>query len=108
MLAYWEGHGRAHFRCEEEVPLPAYAAHADPYDALVARVLCDHVAIRYRIAALERESTTTVTALRELASLISGHVRREERELFPLIESTLPAAELAAVVAALDQADDES
>jgi hypothetical protein len=107
VLAYWEGHGRGHFRCEEEVLLPAYAGHADPYDALVARVLCDHVAIRYRIAALERNSTTTVTALKELGSLISGHVRREERELFPLIESALPAAELAAVAAALDQADDE-
>jgi len=82
VLAYWEGqgHGRGHFRCEEEVLLPAYAGHADPYDALVARVLCDHVAIRYRIAAVERDSTTTVTALRELGRLISGHVRREERE----------------------------
>jgi Hemerythrin HHE cation binding domain len=107
VLAYWEGHGRAHFRCEEEVLLPAYAGHADPYGALVARVLCDHVAIRHRIAAVERDSTTTVTALQELGSLISGHVRREERELFPLIESALAPAELAAVAAALEQADDE-
>jgi hypothetical protein len=60
------------------------------------------------MAAVERDSTTTVTALKELGSLISGHVRREERELFPLIESALPAAELAGVAAELEQADDES
>jgi hypothetical protein len=36
LLSYWDGHGRAHFRSEEEVSLPAYAGHGDPYDPLVA------------------------------------------------------------------------
>ncbi len=104
LAAYWDGHGRLHFRLEEEVLLPAYAGRGDPYDALIARVLCDHVAIRQRIAAVGDDSGKSVAALHELGSLIADHVRREERELFPLIEQTLPAAELAAVAAALDPA----
>lgn len=106
LAAYWEGHGRAHFRSEEEVLLPAYAGYGDPYDALVARALCDHVAIRQRIGALDRDSPTTIAALHELGRLISDHVRLEERELFPLIESALPAQQLAAVAAALEDAQD--
>jgi hemerythrin-like domain-containing protein len=100
---YWEGHGRAHFRAEEEVLLPAYAAHGDPHDPRVARVLCDHVAIRHRIAALNRDPAPAVEALHELGDLISAHVRLEERELFPLIEGALPPAELVEVAAALER-----
>lgn len=103
LITYWHDHGRAHFRSEEEVLLPAYAAHADPYDPLVSRVLCDHVAIRQRVAALELESTATVEKLHELGEWLSAHVRLEERQLFPLIERTIPAAELALVVRELER-----
>ena len=104
-LAYWEEHGRAHFRLEEEVLLPAYAAHGDPHHPLVARALCDHVAIRHRAAALAGDSAPTAVALNELGVCLADHVRLEERELFPLIERAMPAARLAAVAAALEQAE---
>jgi Hemerythrin HHE cation binding domain len=104
LRAYWDEHGQAHFRAEEEVLLPAYARHADPYDPLLAKVLCDHLAIRQRIQALDHDSPDHVTALNELGRLLNQHVRLEERELFPVIEAALPDAELAAVASALDQA----
>jgi Hemerythrin HHE cation binding domain len=104
-LAYWEGHGRAHFRLEEEVLLPAYAAHGNPHHALVAKVLCDHVAIRHRTDELTRDSASTVAVLRELGVRLAEHVRLEERELFPLIEAAMPAAQLAAVAVALELAE---
>ncbi len=104
LRVYWDEHGRAHFRAEEEVLLPAYARHADPYDQLLAKVLCDHLAIRHRIQALEHDSPDHVTALNELGRLLNQHVRLQERELFPVIEAALPDAELAAVATALDQA----
>lgn len=105
LLAYWEEHGRTHFRLEEEALLPAYAAHGDSHHPLVARVLCDHVAIRHRVDRLAGERASTVAALRELGVRLAEHVRLEERELFPLIEDTMPAAELAAVAEALGQAE---
>jgi hemerythrin HHE cation binding domain-containing protein len=47
-LDYWIAHGRTHFRLEEEILLPAYAAYGDAHHPLVLRVLGDHVAIRQR------------------------------------------------------------
>jgi hemerythrin HHE cation binding domain-containing protein len=104
-VAYWEEHGRAHFRLEEEILLPAYAAHADPHHPLVARALCDHVAIRARADALAVDEAPDPAALRELGEDLADHVRLEERELFGLIEAALPAARLAAVAAALEHTE---
>jgi hypothetical protein len=104
-VAYWEEHGRAHFRLEEEILLPAYAAHADPHHPLVARALCDHVAIRARADALAVDEAPDPATLRELGEGLADHVRLEERELFRLIEAALPAARLAAVAAALEHAE---
>ena len=104
-VTYWEEHGRAHFRLEEEILLPAYAAHADPHHPLVARALCDHVAIRARADALAVDEAPDPATLRELGEGLADHVRLEERELFELIEAALPAAQLAAVAAALEHAE---
>ena len=104
-LRYWTTAGRAHFRLEEEVLLPAYARHGDPHHPLVARALCDHVAIRTRMDALARDAPPQIARLHELGTMLSDHVRLEERELFALVEQTLPAADLAALAAALQHAE---
>jgi hypothetical protein len=105
LAAYWPVHGRGHFRLEEEVMLPAYAGHGDPHHPLVARALCDHVAIRHRADVVLGDSDSTLADLHELGGLIAAHVRLEERELFPLIERAMPLAQLAALAAALEQAE---
>lgn len=104
-LAFWEQHGRAHFRLEEEVLLPGFAAHGDAHHPLVARALCDHVAIRRRAGQLAGDPTPAVDALQELGAGLADHVRLEERELFPLIERAMPPAELAALAVALERAE---
>lgn len=104
LATYWEGHGRAHFRLEEEVLFPAYARHGDPYDELIARALCDHVAIRQMVAAVSEDPQAPPERLHALGELMSEHVRLEERQLFPKIEQALPGAELAALGAALQEA----
>lgn len=101
LQTYWLNEGRAHFRAEEEILFPAFAAHFDPHDPLLARALCDHVAIRQRINAIDSHAASELARLRELGGLIREHVRFEERTLFPLIEERLAADELAAVAAAL-------
>lgn len=100
-LRYWTTAGRAHFRLEEEVLLPSYARYGDPYHPLVARALCDHVAIRQRIDTLAQDALPELACLHELGTILFDHVRLEERELFALIEQTLPAAALAALAGAL-------
>ena len=96
-LAYWDADGRAHFREEEEVLLPACAGHLDVEAPLVARVLTDHVTIRHlagRLAAGDR----ALDLVHVLGLRLERHVRHEERELFPEIERVLPDAELETLV----------
>ena len=96
-LEYWRADGHRHFREEEEILLPAYAGFGDPEAPVVARVLVDHVRIR-RMAHEIASETPNLEALQTLGEELSAHVRREERELFPLIEQTLPEPELARLV----------
>lgn len=107
-LAYWQSHGRSHFRLEEEVLLPAYAEYGDAHHELLALTLCDHVAIRQQADALARDPASPVAALHQLGADIATHVRREERELFPLIEQAIPPAHLAAMALALERAESQS
>jgi hemerythrin-like domain-containing protein len=101
--AYWEGHGRIHFRLEEEVLFPAYARHGDAYDEILARALCDHIAIREAIDAVSSEPNAPLERLHKLGTMINEHVRLEERRLFPQIEEAIPTSELAAVAVALQE-----
>ncbi len=104
-LTHWDVSGRRHFRQEEDILLPAYAAHGDPFDPLVARTLCEHVDIRHRAAALARTEAPALAALHELGTTLADHVRGEERELFVLIERAMPAEDLAALAAELARAE---
>jgi hypothetical protein len=103
-LRYWDDHGRAHFRLEEELLLPGYAAFGEAHHPLVLRALGDHVAIRAAAARLRGDPDASLVELRELGEHLAAHVRLEERELFPLIEATMPAVELETLAAALEHA----
>jgi iron-sulfur cluster repair protein YtfE (RIC family) len=102
-LAYWRQEGREHFREEEEILLPAYGRHANPHHPLIARVLCEHVTIR-AMAAVMSEPAPPIAMLQELGVALSDHVRLEERSLFPLIEDTVPPAQLERLAAQLSDA----
>jgi iron-sulfur cluster repair protein YtfE (RIC family) len=100
-LAYWQAHGQNHFRLEEEILFPAYAAHGDAHHALIVHALCDHVAIRHHAQALGGVNEPTLDALHELGHQLAAHVRLEERQVFPLIEQAVPSDELAVLARAL-------
>ena len=102
-LAHWDDDAREHFRLEEEILLPAFAVHGDPFDPLVARTLCEHVDIRRRAEQLRTDSPLQLKTLHELGHALNRHVRGEDRELFQLIEATIPPAELEALAQALSR-----
>ena len=88
-----------HFRREEEVVFPLYAAYAGP-TPLVDRVLREHMELN----GLARELRAQVTAgevepatLEALGTLLHDHVRLEERVLFEEIQRVVPSAELEAL-----------
>lgn len=94
-LQQWETEERLHFRLEEEVLLPAYAEHSDLDDPVVARVLLDHVLIRRDAARVA--DAPTLELLHALGERLTAHVKLEEQQLFPLIESRLPEPALIAL-----------
>lgn len=106
-LTFWNDQGQRHFRLEEDVLFPGYATHGDAYHPLMLAALGDHVEIRSRAQQLAAAAAPEVAALQELGERLGEHVRLEERQLFPLIEETMPANELAALAAALERAERE-
>lgn len=95
-LALWEQEEQAHFRAEEEILLPAYAKHGDSDHPLLRRALAEHAQIRRDARALNAPDPS-LSALHDLGERLHSHVRMEERELFPLVEASLPARELEAL-----------
>ena len=103
-LDHWIPDMQRHFQLEEELLLPAYAAHGDPHHPLVLRALGDHVAIRAQATRLHAHPDPALDVLHALGAALAAHVRLEERELFPIIEAAMPADELLSLARALDTA----
>lgn len=90
---FWTKHGEVHFRVEEEVLLPGSDLPGPSSDEDVARMLDDHLEIRRR-AAIVLAGKASLEQLQDLAVLMTDHVRFEERQLFPRIESRLGPEQL--------------
>lgn len=74
-----------HFRIEEQSWLPLL--HSAENKPLEQRTLADHQQLR---ALLDDLRQNNIEALDTFGKLLSAHVRFEERELFPALESLLP------------------
>ncbi len=94
-LDHWDAEEKLHFRIEEELLLPAYAAHAEPDHPAIIRMLLDHVRIRRDAALLA--GTPPLELLHDLGGRLADHVQLEEHEVFPLIEAAIPESELRAL-----------
>ncbi|HUX89584.1 MAG TPA: hemerythrin domain-containing protein [Gallionellaceae bacterium] len=73
-----------HFRIEEQQLLPLLKS--PDTQALVQRTLTDHEQLRGLLTGLQQND---VEALNSFGKYLYAHVRFEERELFPVIESLL-------------------
>jgi uncharacterized cupin superfamily protein len=107
-LDFFEREGARHFRAEEELLMPAYARHAGFDDPGIVRVLTEHVDLRRRAQELEADADPNPSALHELGERLEGHIRFEERELFPMIERALPDDELERLGSAFARAEASS
>ncbi|MGH2832929.1 MAG: hemerythrin domain-containing protein [Solirubrobacteraceae bacterium] len=94
-LIHWDPEEKLHFRIEEELLLPVYAAHGDPSHPIVVRMLIDHMLIRRDAERLTLGAPLEI--LHDLGSRLANHVALEEHELFPLIEAAVPEPDLQAL-----------
>jgi len=76
-----------HFEIEEQVLFPA----CGPLP-IIGQLLAEHRAIETMIAQLRTEPSAVL--LEQFFELLSGHVRREERDLFEEAQRTVPREEL--------------
>ena len=106
-LEFWRKECQLHFRIEEEVLLPHFAAVGGGDSPAIARVLVDHAEIRLRALRLHEGSASTAV-LQELGELLAEHVRLEERDLFPAIEEILSDRQLRRLAADVADAERQS
>jgi hypothetical protein len=105
-LEFWNEDGRRHFRIEEEVLLPGWAAYGELDLEGVARMLDDHLAIR-REALRAEAGELSIGEVHRLGELLHDHVRFEERVLFVAAEEALDAVALRRLATAIEAADAE-
>lgn len=95
-LGFWRSHGRGHFAIEEDTLLPGWVSDdADADRNAAARLAAEHLEIRSEARRLKRGGAVELEELHRLGALLESHVRFEERELFPAIESGLGADAIA-------------
>jgi hemerythrin-like domain-containing protein len=94
---FWREYGVAHFRTEEQVLVPA--SGLPPEHEMIERLFREHREITEMADAVGPDSTPD--QLHDLGEALTAHVRFEERELFPLIESRLDDLQLDALASRL-------
>ncbi len=78
-----------HFELEEELLFPSCP---ESLAALVEELIADHRETERLVAALRESPSASV--LQSFTSLLRGHIRREESELFEQAQALLPRQEL--------------
>ena len=92
---FWENHLTAHFRSEEEL------LYNTSDNELCKQALLEHAEMRKLITRINEDVHKDVQLYGQFADNIEAHIRMEERQLFPLLESILPADKLAEIGTAL-------
>lgn len=96
-VEFLERHELGHFALEEEVLLPRIPI-SSPGPELARRMVADHESLRAALRELqESPGDATPRRLHEVGERLAAHVRMEERELFPYLETSLGPAELEAI-----------
>ncbi len=75
----------SHFGAEEEILFPEMRIRVPKSSQLIDELLRDHETIRRAVPRLEG-GTELGKLIFDLGDLLERHIRREERELFPLFE----------------------
>lgn len=91
---------RFHFDAEERVLFPA-AERFPELQPLVSDLRNEHVQLRHAVDCAAAGNLDSA-GLREFASLLSSHIRREERELFESMQKLFSSEELHYIGLAID------
>ena len=88
VLAFYQSNLVAHFRAEEEVLFPLLRSTVTQSVSLIDDLVREHAQIREAMVQL-KAGTGLAKIIFDLGDLLERHIRREERELFPLFEQNV-------------------
>jgi hemerythrin-like domain-containing protein len=91
-LAFYGAHLAPHFQAEEQVLFPFLRSAVPATETVIDELIRDHGRIRRAIPQLE-VGTGLAKLIFDLGDLLERHIRREERELFPLFEKNVERSE---------------
>lgn len=92
VLAFYDSSLIAHFRAEEVVLFPMLRCAAPQSAPMLDQLLREHEQIREAMAQL-KSGAGLAKSIFDLGDLLERHIRKEERELFPLFEQQMSATE---------------
>ncbi len=97
-----------HFMLEEEILFPE-ARRVQAAATLIDQLIVEHTKMRNDMEEIRRLTDEAATAelstkLVEFGALLEQHIRREERELFPLLEASFTSEVWKALKLRIDQA----
>lgn len=87
----------SHFKLEEELVFPLYKQFMDDPEAtaLLEHILAEHQEVREMVQSLDQLAGGELEErLTKLGEHIKGHIQKEERRLFELIQEQVPTDEL--------------
>ncbi len=90
-----------HFRHEEKILFPPAKGKDESVDKLIEEIISEHKKIKSLVDSL-KTTNEYEDILDELGNLLESHIRKEERKLFPEIESVLSQDELENISKALN------
>lgn len=98
VTAFFDDNLARHFRVEEEILFPAVQTTAKEAKGMIGILLAEHNEMREMTTFLRHpdEGKLAVTLVR-FGEILERHIRREERELFPMCEEYMPAETLEAL-----------
>lgn len=98
----FQGEIRVHFAAEEQVLFPAARRFAE-LGPLVEELQSDHEWLRSQFALATKE-TVTAEAIQGLATRLSAHIRKEERQLFERMQERMSGEEMGSTGRQLEEA----
>ncbi|MGZ8532014.1 MAG: hemerythrin domain-containing protein, partial [Candidatus Binatia bacterium] len=102
VLEFYRANLVAHFKAEEEVLFPLMRERVAGCAELLDQLIKDHEQLRRAMAQLEA-GTGLAKLIFDLGDLLERHIRKEERELFPLFEADVDPVEADAMGAKLKE-----
>ncbi|HEX5469056.1 MAG TPA: hemerythrin domain-containing protein [Gaiellaceae bacterium] len=93
-VRFFAGETNRHFREEEEELFPLLARREQELPDVLLRALAEHQVLRGLVRELSAADEPDGGLMRLLGETLEAHIRLEERELFPLIESSVEEREL--------------